>query len=197
MSAMIFPAIQDLKYEAPSDERCDMRRCVSQIPYQSPTRALVAHSSAAPMLAIIMETMRRRCYGSGRKAGRDRSRRPVQRPRGPARCRDRGVEPALVRKEHRASRYRRATAGVSPYPPVDGGNPGRARGGHWAPCSRPSSCCPWNFSEEAAAEKHMAQLQHNAWVTASRTAVLSIITGGRQMGGNEPFRPIRSISTSC
>jgi predicted phage-related endonuclease len=37
---------------------------------------------------------------------------------------------------------------------------------------------PWNFSEEAAAEKHMAQLQHNMWVTASRTAMLSIITGG-------------------
>jgi predicted phage-related endonuclease len=37
---------------------------------------------------------------------------------------------------------------------------------------------PWNFSEEVAAEKHMAQLQHNMWVTASRTAVLSIITGG-------------------
>jgi predicted phage-related endonuclease len=37
---------------------------------------------------------------------------------------------------------------------------------------------PWNFSEEAAAEKHMAQLQHNIWVTASRIAVLSIITGG-------------------
>src|SRR3954463_2960912 len=37
---------------------------------------------------------------------------------------------------------------------------------------------PWTFSEEAAAEKHMAQLQHNMWVTASRTAVLSIITGG-------------------
>ncbi len=37
---------------------------------------------------------------------------------------------------------------------------------------------PWNFSEEAAAEKHMAQLQHNMWVTASRSAVLSIITGG-------------------
>jgi len=37
---------------------------------------------------------------------------------------------------------------------------------------------PWNFSEEGAAEKHMAQLQHNMWVTASRTAVLSIITGG-------------------
>ncbi|WP_370130639.1 YqaJ viral recombinase family nuclease [Bradyrhizobium yuanmingense] len=37
---------------------------------------------------------------------------------------------------------------------------------------------PWAFTEEAAAEKHMAQLQHNMWVTASRSAVLSIITGG-------------------
>jgi predicted phage-related endonuclease len=37
---------------------------------------------------------------------------------------------------------------------------------------------PWTFSEEAAAEKHMAQLQHNMWVTDTRTAVLSIITGG-------------------
>jgi predicted phage-related endonuclease len=37
---------------------------------------------------------------------------------------------------------------------------------------------PWSFSEETAAEKHMPQLQHNMWVTASRTAVLSIITGG-------------------
>jgi hypothetical protein len=37
---------------------------------------------------------------------------------------------------------------------------------------------PWNFSEELAAEKHMPQLQHNMWVTASRTAVLSVITGG-------------------
>ena len=37
---------------------------------------------------------------------------------------------------------------------------------------------PWSFSEEAAAEKHMAQLQHNMWVVASRAAVLSVITGG-------------------
>lgn len=37
---------------------------------------------------------------------------------------------------------------------------------------------PWTFSEEAAAEKHTAQLQHNMWVTAARSAVLSIITGG-------------------
>src|SRR5579863_10198721 len=37
---------------------------------------------------------------------------------------------------------------------------------------------PWTFSEEAAVTKHMAQLQHNMWVTASRSAALSIITGG-------------------
>jgi predicted phage-related endonuclease len=37
---------------------------------------------------------------------------------------------------------------------------------------------PWSFSDEAAAEKHMAQLQHNMWVTTARESVLSIITGG-------------------
>ena len=37
---------------------------------------------------------------------------------------------------------------------------------------------PWSFSEEAAAEKHMAQLQHNMWVTNARSSILSIITGG-------------------
>ncbi|MGA8696847.1 MAG: YqaJ viral recombinase family protein [Xanthobacteraceae bacterium] len=37
---------------------------------------------------------------------------------------------------------------------------------------------PWSFSEEAAAEKYMPQLQHNMWVVAARNAVLSVITGG-------------------
>ena len=44
---------------------------------------------------------------------------------------------------------------------------------------------PWTFSEEAAAEKHMAQLQHNMWVT-------NVTIGGavdhhrrRQMGRND------------
>ena len=37
---------------------------------------------------------------------------------------------------------------------------------------------PWSFSEEGAAEKYMAQVQHNMWVTNLRTSVLSIITGG-------------------
>jgi predicted phage-related endonuclease len=37
---------------------------------------------------------------------------------------------------------------------------------------------PWSFSEEGAAEKYIPQLQHNMWVIAARTAVLSVITGG-------------------
>jgi predicted phage-related endonuclease len=37
---------------------------------------------------------------------------------------------------------------------------------------------PWSFSEEGAAKKHMPQLQHNMWVVAARSAVLSVITGG-------------------
>jgi putative phage-type endonuclease len=37
---------------------------------------------------------------------------------------------------------------------------------------------PWSFSEEAAAEKYMAQLQHNMWVTHAKVAALSVITGG-------------------
>jgi predicted phage-related endonuclease len=37
---------------------------------------------------------------------------------------------------------------------------------------------PWSFSEVFAAEKYMAQLQHNMWVTNARMAALSIITGG-------------------
>src|SRR5438046_9562066 len=37
---------------------------------------------------------------------------------------------------------------------------------------------PWSFSEEASAEKYMAQLQHNMWVTHLRASVLSLVTGG-------------------
>jgi hypothetical protein len=37
---------------------------------------------------------------------------------------------------------------------------------------------PWSFSEEAAAEKQMAQLQHNMLVTGTKKSVLSIINGG-------------------
>jgi predicted phage-related endonuclease len=37
---------------------------------------------------------------------------------------------------------------------------------------------PWYFSEGAAAAKYTPQLQHNMWVVAARSAVLSVITGG-------------------
>jgi hypothetical protein len=37
---------------------------------------------------------------------------------------------------------------------------------------------PWSFSEQAAAQKYMPQLQHNMWVVAARSAVLSVISGG-------------------
>ena len=54
---------------------------------------------------------------------------------------------------------------------------------------------PWSFSEEGAAEKHMAQLQHNMWVT----------TPGRPRSPSSPVAangctsssmPTRSTSTS-
>jgi len=42
---------------------------------------------------------------------------------------------------------------------------------------------PWSFSEEAAVAKHAPQLQHNMWVVAARSAVLSVITGGGTYNG--------------
>ena len=50
---------------------------------------------------------------------------------------------------------------------------------------------PWSFSEEAAAEKYMAQIQHNMWVTHLRTSVLSIITGsGKWVEITIPMDPL-------
>jgi YqaJ-like viral recombinase domain len=42
---------------------------------------------------------------------------------------------------------------------------------------------PWSFSEEAAAEKYMAQVQHNMWVTHLRLGALDHHRR-RQMGGD-------------
>ena len=61
--------------------------------------------------------------------------------------------------------------------PLDGGDPGRAGRGQRSGL-RIQFMLPWSFSEEAAAEKYMPQLQHNMWVVAAKSAVLSIITGG-------------------
>ena len=54
---------------------------------------------------------------------------------------------------------------------------------------------PWSFSEEAAAEKYMPQLQHNMWVVAAKSAVLSVITGGGKWVEITAM-PTRSTSTS-
>ncbi len=51
---------------------------------------------------------------------------------------------------------------------------------------------PWSFSEEAGAEKHMAQLQHNSWVVNTRSAALSIITAGVSGDGGGPVLALRS-----
>ena len=45
------------------------------------------------------------------------------------------------------------------------------------PYSRPNLCCRGR-SRKGAVEKYMPQLQHNMWVVAARSAVLSVITGG-------------------
>ena len=44
---------------------------------------------------------------------------------------------------------------------------------------------PWSFSEEGAAEKHMAQLQHNMWVTASTNGGAVDHYRWRQMGRDD------------
>ena len=54
---------------------------------------------------------------------------------------------------------------------------------------------PWSFSEEAAAEKHMAQLQHNMWVIA-HAGLCSQSSLAAANGSRSRFRQIRSTSTS-
>jgi len=52
---------------------------------------------------------------------------------------------------------------------------------------------PWSFSEEGAAEKHMAQLQHNMLGRRlPKKSVLSIINGGGKWVDNCRLKPIRS-----
>ena len=47
---------------------------------------------------------------------------------------------------------------------------------------------PWNFSEEAAAEKHMAQLQHNMWVTKRQKRGSLDHHGRRKVGRDHDLR---------
>ena len=95
----------------------------------------------------------------------------------PTRGRHRGAQPDLVRAQYRALRHRRPALGSAPCESVVGGDPRRLRRRLDA-VFEAKFMLPWSFSEEAAAEKHMAQLQHNMWVTNARSSALSIITGG-------------------
>ena len=56
---------------------------------------------------------------------------------------------------------------------------------------------PWTFSEEAAVTKHMAQLQHNMWVTSLKGRRRCRSSPGAANGSRSPSRPTRSISTCC
>jgi hypothetical protein len=54
---------------------------------------------------------------------------------------------------------------------------------------------PWSFSEEAAAEKHMAQLQHNMWARMPpRRCSRSLPAAGN--GSRSSYSLIPSTSTS-
>ena len=111
------------------------------------------------------------------KRGESRARGSQRQSRRPTRRRHRGAQPDLVRAQHRA---RVADVQRWVQHPVN----------RWMAATldgmvedldavfEAKFMLPWSFSEEAAAEKHMAQLQHNMWVTNARSAALSIITGG-------------------
>jgi antitoxin (DNA-binding transcriptional repressor) of toxin-antitoxin stability system len=105
-----------------------------------------------PALAVAGEAER------GRACGLER------RPHCPGRRRHRDAQPELIRTQHWAIRHRR---------PAMGPTPGSSR--YLAAtlegfvnaldAFEAKFMLPWSFSEEAAIEKHMAQLQHNMWVT--------------------------------
>ena len=112
------------------------------------------------------------------KARRGRAGGPVWQPHRPARGGYRGPEPALVRSQYRSGHHGRAEAYPASGPRLDGAPPSTAACEASGAVFEAKFMLPWSFSEEAAAEKYMPQLQHNMWVVAARTAVLSVITGG-------------------
>ena len=63
-------------------------------------------------------------------------------------------------------------------PPLDGRHAPTGASGASGAIFEAKFMLPWSFSEEAAAQKYMPQLQHNMWVVTARSAVLSVITGG-------------------
>ena len=99
----------------------------------------------------------------------------------------------MVRNRNRPTCHRRPKA----YPP-----PGYSLDGSYTDGRVESSgavfeskfMLPWSFSEEAAAEIYAAQLQHNMFVIAAKTAVLSVSPAAAGLK-SRPM-PIRSTNTS-
>ena len=82
--------------------------------------------------------------------------------------RHRGAQQDLVRAKHRTDGHRRPALG-----PASGATAFIAATldgliNETDAVFEAKFMLPWSFSEEAAAEKHMAQLQHNMWVTNSQ-----------------------------
>ena len=86
-------------------------------------------------------------------------------------------QPELVRAEHPTNPPGCPVPDPASGDPMDGRDPRRG-GGRDRGRLRSQVHAAWSFSEEGAVEKHMAQLQHNMWVTNAKMSVLSIITGG-------------------
>jgi hypothetical protein len=138
----------------------------------------VAPSSAALEPGFIVgkdeAALLRRC---GRSAAKSSPSNWPEIPHRPTRPRYRKTYPALVTRQYRAGHHECPTVAPPSDLPVDGRDPPWP--GRRQRCGiRIQVHAAMVVSEEAAAEKYMPQLQHNMWVVAARTAVLSVITGG-------------------
>ena len=110
------------------------------------------------------------------KRGEARTGGPVRQPHRPTGLGDRGPQSALVRGQCRAGHHGRPAAGPA------------SRSGGWRPPSTAGSRQRRGVRSEVHAAvvvlggsgggKIQPQLQHNMWVVAARSAVLSVITGG-------------------
>jgi hypothetical protein len=151
----------------------------------------VAPSSAALEPGFIMgkdeAALLRRC---GRSAAKSSPRNWPEIPHRPTRPRYRKTYPALVTRQYRAGHHKCPTVAPPSDLPVDGRDPPWP--GRRQRCGiRIQVHAAMVVSEEAAAEKYMPQLQHNMWVVAARTAVLSVITASGSR--SRPTRCIRSF----
>ena len=122
------------------------------------------------------------------EARRGRAGGPLRQPHRPARARDRAPQPALVRAQYRADHLNDVQRRVR-HPVIrwmaatlDGMVEGTGA------VFEAKFMLPWSFSEEAAAEKHMAQLQHNMWVTNAKLRS-SRSSPAAANGSRSPSRP--------